>query len=268
MNIYQPTHKHCHKCNTTKPRTEFYKNSKTSSGLKSQCKHCDDLYQQQYSKQQLLKIKLKKQLELENKTSKICKVCNIDKPFSAFNKSNEIKDGYKTICIECNNAAIAKRKQKRREQTIANIPHRKEKNKNYMRVYTNEKRKTDPFFKLKGDIRKIIGQCLRENGYTKRSKTYTILGCTFNEFLNHIENQFVEGMSWENRNEWHIDHIVPIAFGNTEEEIILINHYTNLRPLWAVDNITKGDKLTEDVINHPIYKSIIEIRSTQNFNSK
>lgn len=268
MNIYQPTHKHCHKCNTTKPRTEFYKNNNKKDGLKVHCKDCNFKYQREYANKLLQERLIKKHLELENKTSKICKVCNIDEPFSAFNKSNEIKDGYKTICIECNNSAIAERKQKRREQTIANIPNQKAKHLKSMVAYVREKRKKDPLFKLKGDIRKIIGRCLRNNGYTKRSKTYNILGCTFDELFNHIEKQFVEGMSWENRNEWHIDHIVPIAFGNTEEEIILINHYTNLRPLWAVDNISKGDKLTEEVINHPIYKSIIEIRSTQNFNSK
>jgi hypothetical protein len=57
---------------------------------------------------------------------------------------------------------------------------------------------------------------------------------------------------------WHIDHIVPIAFGTTEEEIYLLNHYTNLRPLWAM---VKAAQLTEDVIQHPIYKSILELRN-------
>jgi hypothetical protein len=56
---------------------------------------------------------------------------------------------------------------------------------------------------------------------------------------------------------WHIDHIVPIAFGTTEE-IYLLNHYTNLRPLWAM---VKAAQLTEDVIQHPIYKSILELRN-------
>lgn len=267
MDIYHIAFKHCHKCNTTKPTTEFFKNNKKKDNLKIRCKCCDDIYQREYHKKRKAKKLLEKQLDLANKTSKICKVCNIDKPFIAFNKSNDIKDGYKTTCIECNNNAILERKLKRRQQTIANIPTRKEKQKKYMTPYTREKRAKNPLFKLTNDIRKTIGGCLRENGYTKRSKTYEILGCSFEEFYNHIEQQFTDNMSWDNKGRygWHIDHIVPIAFGTTEEEIYLLNHYTNLRPLWAKDNMVKAAQLTEDVIQHPIYKSILELRSAKIF---
>lgn len=257
MNIY----KHCIYCNTTKQTTEFYKDNSSKDGIKIRCKQCDYIYQQSYHK----KRKAQKLLEKQSKTSKLCKICKVDKPFIAFNKSNAIKDGYKTICIQCNNNAIAERKQKRKEQTIANIPKQKAKQLKYMAIYTREKRNKDPLFKLKNDIRSIIGQCLRNNGYTKHSKTYSILGCSFEQFFNHIEQHFVEGMSWDNRNQWHIDHIVPISFGTNETEILLLNHYTNLKPLWAVDNIIKSNKLTEEVVNHPIYNTIIELRSTQNF---
>jgi hypothetical protein len=79
----------------------------------------------------------------------------------------------------------------------------------------------------------------------------------------NIEQQFTDDMSWDNKGRygWHIDHIVPLSFGTTLEEI----HLTNLRPLWAKDNIVKGDTLTKDVIQHPIYKSILNLRSTKNF---
>ena len=265
MNIYHPTSKHCYKCNITKPTTEFYKDNNSTDGIKIRCKSCDYIYQQAYYKKRKEKKLLKKQIALNNKTSKICKVCKVDKPFIDFNKSNEIKDGYKTTCIECNNNAIIERKLKRREQTIANLPNRKAKQMKYMVTYTREKRAKVPLFKLTSDIRNTIGNCLRENGYTKHSKTYEILGCSFQEFKSHIENQFIDDMSWDNRNLWHIDHIIPIAFATTEEELIQLNHYTNLRPLWAKDNIVKGDKLTEDAINHPIYNSILNARSNKFF---
>jgi hypothetical protein len=202
-----------------------------------------------------IETKKKQEEELKNKTSKVCKVCKIEKDFSGFTKSfkgNRTRDGYKTICIDCNNEAIADRKQKRREQTLANYELYKENLK--------ERRATDPLFNLIERTRNMIGNCIREGGYTKKAKSYQILGCTFEQFHDHLANQFVEGMSWDNRNEWHIDHIVPVSFATTEEELLLLNHYTNLRPLWARDNIAKSDKLLDDSINHPIYQQIIQKR--------
>ena len=55
--------------------------------------------------------------------------------------------------------------------------------------------------------------------------------------------KFTTGMSWENRNEWHIDHKIPLSSAKTEEEIYELCHYTNLQPLWAFDNLSKGNKI-------------------------
>jgi hypothetical protein len=60
-----------------------------------------------------------------------------------------------------------------------------------------------------------------------------------------LEKQFVVGMSWDNRNKWHIDHIIPLSSAKTEEEIYKLAHYTNLQPLWAEDNLSKGDTIKD-----------------------
>lgn len=49
-------------------------------------------------------------------------------------------------------------------------------------------------------------------------------------------------MSWENRHLWHIDHIVPLATAKTEQDVIALNHVSNLRPMWSKENLSKGDK--------------------------
>ena len=56
-------------------------------------------------------------------------------------------------------------------------------------------------------------------------------------------------MSWDNRAEWHLDHIIPISFAETEEEVIILNHYTNFRPLWSNANLIKSNKIIPDIID-------------------
>lgn len=86
-------------------------------------------------------------------------------------------------------------------------------------------------------IRYLIYISIKKQGYTKRSRTYKILGCTYEEFKIHLENQFTDGMTWENQGEWHLDHIYPVSLAKNEEELIKLNHYTNFQPLWAEDNL-------------------------------
>jgi hypothetical protein len=75
------------------------------------------------------------------------------------------------------------------------------------------------------------------------SRTTDIIGCSPQELKEHLEKQFVSGMTWENRNEWHIDHIIPLSSAKTEEELYKLCHYTNLQPLWAEDNLKKSNKI-------------------------
>lgn len=100
-----------------------------------------------------------------------------------------------------------------------------------------------PLFRFKKNMRGLVGGSLRSRGLRKHIKTLEIIGCGWAQLMQHIEIQFVDGMSWDNRAEWHVDHKVPLASGKTESEILKLNHFTNLQPLWALDNIRKGAKL-------------------------
>ena len=83
---------------------------------------------------------------------------------------------------------------------------------------------------------------LKNKKYLKKSKTRSILGADFPEVKKHIEGRFTKGMSWKNYGEWHIDHIYPLSWCDTEEEVFIYSHYSNLQPLWAEDNLNKSDK--------------------------
>jgi len=73
-----------------------------------------------------------------------------------------------------------------------------------------------------------------------------ILGFTVDQLIDHLERQFTKGMSWENIGEWHIDHIVPLASFNytkeTDPDFKAAWALSNLRPLWASENIRKHAK--------------------------
>lgn len=102
-------------------------------------------------------------------------------------------------------------------------------------------RSHDDLFRLKSNIRSLIRKSFRCRGFSKGSKTARILGCNWLEFRSHIERLFLPGMSWEKLGrEIHIDHIIPLATAKSADDVVSLNHFTNLRPLWALDNMRKG----------------------------
>ena len=109
------------------------------------------------------------------------------------------------------------------------------------------KRYKDPNYKIRILTRKRIMNALKNNNINKTSKSLELLGCTIQEAREHLEKQFKEGMTWDNhgRKGWHIDHIIPCAsFDLTDpEQQKKCFHYTNLQPLWAKENISKGSKI-------------------------
>jgi hypothetical protein len=131
-------------------------------------------------------------------------------------------------------------------------------NKDILNSKQREYIKLNPLYKLKCNLRTLIGNSIRNMGYSKKSKTEDILGCSFIEFKYHIESLFIDGMSFDNRNCWHIDHIVPLSFAINEFEILMLNHYKNLRPIWVVDNLSKSDEIT---IKNETYYKIVESRN-------
>lgn len=108
-------------------------------------------------------------------------------------------------------------------------------------MYEKKRRANDPIYAIKRRMRVAVSRFARLNGYEKSASTEAIIGCSWQEFRVHIERQFPKGMSWENMSEWHIDHIVPMASAKTEEDVLRLNHFTNLRPLWAIENLKKSN---------------------------
>ena len=121
--------------------------------------------------------------------------------------------------------------------------------------YRSNRKKIDPLYKLTNNIRRSINKSINEKRYTKKSRTYEILGCSYEDLKIHLEKQFLDWMNWDNygnpvdgiiepNKSWDIDHIIPLSSASNEKELIKLNHYTNLQPLCSYENrFVKRDSL-------------------------
>jgi predicted RNA-binding Zn-ribbon protein involved in translation (DUF1610 family) len=104
------------------------------------------------------------------------------------------------------------------------------------------KRQSDPAYAINFRFRAAVRRVL--NGGKRGRKWESLVGYTLADLMHHLERQFLKGMTWDNRGDWHIDHIVPLAsfsFSSAEDpEFRAAWALTNLRPLWAVDNLRKN----------------------------
>lgn len=144
-------------------------------------------------------------------------------------------------CVECAKANTKKPERHAKRLKI---------NKMWRRKYTRGKYKTDIDHQLRRMLRSRLRNAL--DGKKKATNTLKLLGCTVEYFREHLEKQFLPGMTWTNRGQWrinnepvwHVDHIKPcVAFDLTKpEQQQECFHYSNLQPLWGVDNLRKGVK--------------------------
>jgi len=203
---------------------------------------------------------------------KTCKKCGLEKEISNFNIRKVSKDGYRNECKSCSKLYnIDKNKAKETNKTWRknNLDKLKkdynkflELNKDYQKNYAsinrdkinirNKKRRdNNPNFKVKENVRTLIKNSLKYKGIKKNQKSVEILGCSTDEFKQHLESKFESWMNWSNygnpkdgiletNKTWDIDHIIPLSTAETDDDIIKLNHYTNLQPLCSYKNrITK-----------------------------
>jgi hypothetical protein len=182
--------------------------------------------------------------------TKFCSKCKDCKNICSFSRDKSRTDGLYPSCKECekkrfklyrieNKEKLKEKYKKDKEKNPDYIKDWYKKNPKYNSEYEKKRRSIDPLFYL----RKKVRNRLRDYIKSKKKKTIEYLGCSFEELKFHLEEKFKDGMNWGNRNEWHIDHIIPLSSANTEEELLKLCHYTNLQPLWAEDNLKKGNKI-------------------------
>jgi hypothetical protein len=111
------------------------------------------------------------------------------------------------------------------------------------RAWAQKQYKENIQYKLRGALRHRLNAALRGN--FKTGSAIRSLGCTIPELKTHLEKQFRPGMSWDNHGtketDWHIDHLKDLALFDLRdpEQVKQACHYTNLRPLWRTENLSR-----------------------------
>lgn len=177
---------------------------------------------------------------------KICSKCKILKNLIDFGQRKNVSDGRKDACKKCLrlDSKLYYKKNKEKEQIRCKLKYKKNKHKiiKQQKTYVSKRRQSDNLFKISGNLRKRLTSYLKIKKWKKHNKFKNYIGCSLNNLKLHLELQFKKGMTWENYGQWHIDHIKPLSSAISEYEIYKLCHYTNLQPLWAKDNLSKGKK--------------------------
>lgn len=218
--------KTCTKCGVKKNISCFCKMSISPDGLAYRCRQCTSLLGMEARSK-----KLAEDIDAYRQAT-----CESAKRYRAANpeKAKAATEGWK----QRNPDKYAAMRKASYEKGKASSAKR-------CKAYKKARLAVDPVFKLAHSVAGRLRASMKARGYTKTSRTHEILGCDWEFFKAHIERQFLIGMSWEKiGSEIHIDHIVPMATAKTEDEVRALNHFTNLRPMWAMDNYKKRAQIT------------------------
>lgn len=194
----------CTRCHRRKKIIEFSKDKTHKDNYNSWCKKCRKIYNKKYREEH--KEKMKKYYQKHEK---------------------KIRNQHKKWCKK-NTQKIKKYYQKHKCKILEQ--HKKR---------SNKRRKNDINFKLICYLRTRIYNAIKQN--SKSKSTIELLDCTIPELKQHLENQFKKDMTWNNYGKWHTDHIKTCASFDLSkpEDQKKCFHYTNLRPLWAEENLSR-----------------------------
>lgn len=204
---------------------------------------------------------------------KICSACKKELPLDSFYKDKQHNDGLSPYCKECyqirkpwkryynlEKTLIYKRERYREDEEFrkkvkehhSKYIHSEEGHKRVLEIQKSQnrkrvlngkqkewmknKRQSDPSFAMSQRFRARLGQCVRKQGWGSEE----ILGCSWEQFKSYLESKFQPGMTWENRDQWDIDHIIPVSyFRKVNGDMRICFHYMNLQPLWKEENRNK-----------------------------
>lgn len=256
----------CNRCDIIKSKEEFHKDKSKKIGFSSYCKTCSserynylfkvcvscgenvpkDKFINYYN---VISNSVRTCKDCYDKiTTIVCKSCKEEKSLGDFEDTKKSYLGKATTCKKCR----SERKEFLRHKKILSNPEYGKKERERKRKEKVNRYENNLLFRLKSNLSGKIRNSLLKNGYSKKSSTYKILGCTYDEFKIHIESQWEDWMNWDNyglyngdkKYGWDLDHITPLSSGECEEDIIRLNHHSNIQPLCSyINRCVKRDLL-------------------------
>ncbi len=192
-------------------------------------------------------------IAIKTNEGRLCKACGEFKKWEDWTKNKAHLTSYSSYCKKCTNNRVKQYSETHKEEIKVRNKKWRLANKDKIiadrQIYKPKLRlreQTDPILKLKKNLRSRMGMAIKKN--SKSGSAVQDLGCSIEELKVYLEAKFQPGMTWENHatNGWHIDHIKPLnSFDlSNREQFLEACHYTNLQPLWAKDNLSKGAKET------------------------
>ena len=247
--------KRCVGCLTVKPAGCFSRLTRSKDGLDGKCRDCNNkrnkvvylkrrIDAREYGRKHYQKNKkhiyAKQKLNIEKNPERHRLIVKKSREKHRTKRLAYLKDYYIKNKVEISRKAVERYERLTRPR---NIRDRIRQNK--VRLdYHNRRKKIDPNYKLAATLRSRIHGALRRVDATKTCKSFELLGCTIPEYKKYLSFLFIDGMTWENHGEWHIDHIRPCAsfdLTDPKQQMECFN-YKNTQPLWATDNHKKGSK--------------------------
>lgn len=216
----------CSKCKEYKELICFYKNAQCKDGHGSYCKECY--------------VSINKHWRANNKKRSKELQQNRDKEAARkYQKQNYQRNG-ETIRAK-SREYYQQNKDKIKEYYISNRHQINNKN----NIWQKKRRASDPLFKLRNNINNSINRALNQFGYGKKSKINTIIGCSFEQLKTHLIMTFELNYSIKWSDDYStcvdVDHIYPVSKATSEQQLVDLNHYSNLQYLFRSDNISKSN---------------------------
>jgi hypothetical protein len=248
--------KNCKTCKIEKPLDQFTNHKIMKDGKNLHCKECKSGKDKSDYKKNSEVRKIKASSYYEKNREKI--LANKDpekqKKYCSNFRSNNVEyiKHYKKEYKQLNKESI----------TIYNREYRRS-NRRKIQDQWNQKLKTDPLFKLRVNMGKRLNDALRERGLSKSTSIINHIGCSIEALVAYLEAQFDINMSWENYGSyWSVDHIIPLSAAKNEHQMQQLSHYTNLQPMEAKANSSKGNSMVRCWQKFQKDKNVDEDRAT------